>query len=395
MKLLFVHNSARVKFDDTGNMYTNGSYSMKIWERYLRIFDSITLLMRRDSASYTQEEAAAQFNFISPERISFRELPNRRQSLLKFFNPKVKKERSKIIEEYVKKSDGVIVRLPGVQQAVTYANKYGKPCLVEVVGCPFGPLWHHSFRGKLMAIPSYFRLKKVMKQAPNAIYVTSQFLQNRYPTPGRQIGCSDVALQQLDETVLARRQAHINQRDGQKTVIGTAGAVHVAYKGQKYVIQALGKLKKKGITNFEYQLAGGGSQAALRKLAKKCGVEDQVVFMGSLPHDEVFRWLDSIDLYVQPSRYEGLPRALVEAMSRGLPAFGTNTGGIPELLDGKYLFSNNRENVREIAEILLGFTREDRLSQAERNFAVAKEYQQDVLDNRRNDFMMQVFCNKE
>ena len=43
-----------------------------------------------------------------------------------------------------------------------------------------------------------------------------------------------------------------------KIVIGTAAAVNVKYRGQQYVIEALGELKKQGITNYEYHLVGGG-----------------------------------------------------------------------------------------------------------------------------------------
>ena len=45
------------------------------------------------------------------------------------------------------------------------------------------------------------------------------------------------------------------------------------------------------------------------------------------------RLLDEADLFCTPSRTEGLPRALIEAMARGLPAMGTDVGGIRELLD--------------------------------------------------------------
>ena len=57
------------------------------------------------------------------------------------------------------------------------------------------------------------------------------------------------------------------------------------------------------------------------------------MFNGVLPSGQpVLNWLDDIDIYVQPSFQEGLPRALVEAMSGGRPAFASTTGGIPELL---------------------------------------------------------------
>ena len=80
-------------------------------------------------------------------------------------------------------------------------------------------------------------------------------------------------------------------------------------KGQHDVIRALGELKKRGDTNYEYQLVGLGDESFLRSIAKKYNVEDEVVFLGGKTHDEVFQWLDNIDIYVQPSYQEGLCRS--------------------------------------------------------------------------------------
>src|SRR5699024_4986762 len=108
-------------------------------------------------------------------------------------------------------------------------------------------------------------------------------------------------------------------------------------------------------TNYEYQLVGSGDQSYLRSIAKKYNVVDQVKFLGPLPHNKIFDWLESIDIYTQPSRQEGLPRALIESFSRGLPAFGARTGGIPELLEDDFIFSNTRKNIDEICNILMNF----------------------------------------
>ena len=63
----------------------------------------------------------------------------------------------------------------------------------------------------------------------------------------------------------------------------------MAFKGQRYVIEALAQLKAAGRTDVEYRLAGGGDPTARRELAQRLGVAEQVVFAGSLPHDAVSR----------------------------------------------------------------------------------------------------------
>ncbi len=155
------------------------------------------------------------------------------------------------------------------------------------------------------------------------------------------------------------------------------------YKGQEYVIKAVSKLNKEGY-NFEYCLAGGGDNSYLRSVAEKYNVVDKIKFLGSLPHKDVFKYLDSIDIYIQPSKQEGLPRALVEAMSRGCPALGSRTGGIPELLNKQLVFNNGA--VSQICELLIKLDKESLLAEAKRSFEKAKEYDKTVLDKKRSSF---------
>src|SRR5690625_3888191 len=113
---------------------------------------------------------------------------------------------------------------------------------------------------------------------------------------------------------------------------------------------------------------------------------EQVKFLGPMLHKDVFDWLETIDIYVQPSRQEGLPRALIEAMSRAIPAFGANTAGIPELLEDDFIFSNTRNNINEICSILLSYNKRMMLYQAKRNYKESKRYDKSIIESTRNSF---------
>ncbi|MGR5879862.1 glycosyltransferase [Bacillus pacificus] len=89
---------------------------------------------------------------------------------------------------------------------------------------------------------------------------------------------------------------------------------------------------------------------------------------------------------LQPSRQEGLPRALIEAMSRGLPALGARTAGIPELLESEFIFSNTKKNIDEICAILKKFNNEVMIAQSNRNYIEAKKYDKEVIETRRKNF---------
>ena len=104
-------------------------------------------------------------------------------------------------------------------------------------------------------------------------------------------------------------------------------------KGIDDAIKAL-SIAKSQLPPFEFHVLGGGDKRYFYKLAVQKGLKEEVKFDGTLPSGKpVFDWLDQLDLYIQPSKQEGLPRALIEALSRGLPAIGSSVGGIPELLD--------------------------------------------------------------
>ena len=106
--------------------------------------------------------------------------------------------------------------------------------------------------------------------------------------------------------------------------------------------------------------------------------------MGIVPHEEVFQVLDRMHVYIQPSLQEGLPRSMVEAMSRGLLCIGANTAAIPELLQPQYV--TRQKSHEDIAKILERISKEELAEQAKINFEEAKKYLDDYLNQRRNAF---------
>jgi glycosyltransferase involved in cell wall biosynthesis len=112
-----------------------------------------------------------------------------------------------------------------------------------------------------------------------------------------------------------------------EVVVGCVGRLD-AVKGQDVLIDALARLP-----GVRARLVGSGAEeAALRARAGRIGVADRVELTGW--SDRVGDLLGGVDIYCQPSRYETLGLALVEAMGAGLPCVASATGGIPELLDG-------------------------------------------------------------
>ncbi|NLM63538.1 MAG: glycosyltransferase [Mollicutes bacterium] len=385
MKLVFLTDHKFIR-DKNDILYTTGQITREYLSRYIPYFSKIIVLGRESELTVENKNKCVEPVNLFSERIIFK-LVKCKESKRDMINSYC--ELIKLSKKEIFNCDFIIFKMPNISSifAVKYVQRYKKPYLIELVGCPWDALWNHSLKGKIIAPYMYFKTKKLVKDAKYVVYVTNEFLQKRYPTEGKYVNCSDVVLKEFDDNVLMNRLNKINtMKNNNKIVLGTIAAVDVRYKGQQYVIRALGKLKKQGITNYEYQLVGGGDQTYLKSVAEKYNVTEQVKFLGTIPHDKVFEWLDTIDIYVQPSSTEGLPRALIEAMSRGLPAFGSNVGGIPELLDSKFIFSKGRKKVDEICNILQSFDQDTMREQARRNYEEAKKYDSEIIEERRRKF---------
>src|SRR5207302_3928988 len=121
--------------------------------------------------------------------------------------------------------------------------------------------------------------------------------------------------------------------------------------------------------------------------AKALGLNGAVQFRGQVVSaDAVRAELDRADLFVLPSRQEGLPRAMIEAMARGLPCIGSTVGGSPGLLPVEDLVPPGDASAltRKIHDVLGDPQRMARMSA--RNLEKAREYRKDVLSERRRVF---------
>lgn len=388
MKILFIQGGSRLKQDTEGNWYTDPNFNDDVWKRYVDLADSFTILLRKESTVYPADMAKERFNkMLDDPRIRIVPLPDFAETKASMINPLTYKKIKNIITEEVRNVDKCFIRSVSPYSWYTYqaCKKFNKKYLFEACDFARESYAFHSSLGKLIA----GRMEKwhivMAHDAACATYVTGNALQERYPcASGKMLSCSNVQLPKLDDNVLSARLKKIdNKHVDDIIVIGTAAFLDVKWKGQDLVIKALGALKKKGITNIRFEMIGIGTGTYLRKIAKENNVLDQVKIIGPVRHDQVFPWLDSLDLYIQSSYQEGLCRSVIEALSRALPVICSDTGGNYELVEQKYIFDCGDYNTLSgmIEKILT-----DMPGQAKRNFNTAKKYEKSILDARRKAF---------
>ncbi len=119
-------------------------------------------------------------------------------------------------------------------------------------------------------------------------------------------------------------------QSGEECRIAFLGRVG-ARKGMPELLAALAALDRPGLA-WHATIAGDGEVAAFRARAASLELDRRVTFTGWLEQDAAAALLARSDLLVLPSRHEGQPIAILEAMAAGLPVIASAVGAIPDLI---------------------------------------------------------------
>jgi glycosyltransferase involved in cell wall biosynthesis len=119
--------------------------------------------------------------------------------------------------------------------------------------------------------------------------------------------------------------------DGSSVVFLTVARL-TKRKGLDRLIRAFAPLARETSVPSRLLIAGDGEEdAALRALARDLGIADRVEFLGRVDHAR-FALYGEADVFVLPSRNEGMSNSALEALASGLPMVVSRTGGMAELV---------------------------------------------------------------
>jgi glycosyltransferase involved in cell wall biosynthesis len=374
----------------------------EFWTRYLAVFDQVQPVARVldvdtvPSAYRRADGAGVSFsavpNYLGPWQYAARALKVRRA-----------------VRNGVQRANAVIMRvsshLGGCLEPEL--SRHGHPFGLEVVNDPYDVFAPGAVRYQLRPLFRWWftrQLRRQCRAAAGVAYVTERTLQSRYPNAAYSVGMSDVEITR--ETILpasAVFTTHYSsvELDSGSDYVASRSAPRIArkfnlitvasltqmYKAPDILIHAVARAIHSGF-DITLRIAGDGKhRAELEQLAARLELGDRIQFLGQVPAGAAVRAeLDRADLFVLPSRCEGLPRAMVEAMARALPCIGTNVGGIPELLHPDDLVppGNIEALERQICEVLSSPSRMTAMSA--RNLNRAQDYRDDLLAARRTAF---------
>lgn len=114
-----------------------------------------------------------------------------------------------------------------------------------------------------------------------------------------------------------------------KLLIGVIGRLHPA-KGHSDLIAAMVRLRYEEAAPVCLVIGSGELKHELEAETRRVGLEDHVIFTGQRP--DVPRLLAALDVLAMPSRWEGLPIALLEAMAMSRPVVATRVSSIPDVI---------------------------------------------------------------
>ena len=403
---------ARFSLTPDGAVWTSHTFERLFWKRYLEAFDSVAVLARvRPTSRPGDHEKRADgpgIKFISipyylgPVQYSLKWLSVRRA-----------------VRKAIGPEDVVIMRVPSQvgNDLFPVLQAQQRPFGVEVVGDPWDVFARgvvdHPLRPLLRRYLSC-QLKQQCAHACAAAYVTKWMLQKRYPTGANAItvAVSDVELHSATEdglpgfvptshsraelsgaSCLSRPRGTTRRGDYRLVLVGS---LEQLYKGVDMALAAVGICARKGLDLHLDVLGDGRFRPKLEALAVSIGVRKRVTFHGSVPREVLFQFLDKADLFVMPSKTEGLPRAMIEAMAKGLPCIASAVGGIPELLpDEDMVPPGDAEALAVKIQAVLSDPGR-RANMSRRNLVTSKEYAPDVLEARRSSFYRHVrACTEE
>jgi glycosyltransferase involved in cell wall biosynthesis len=394
---------ARYTVAADGSVWAQAGMARPFWERYLDVFERVTIVARGAQVlEPPQGWLRVDGSGVVYHHVSDFHGPS---GFLRRY-PAIRAD----IDAAVPAHGAVILRVGSLiaNCLERQLSRRRHPYALELVGDPY-----EVFAPGVVSHPLrpffrwYFsrRLRQQCRRAIGVAYVTKRALQKRYPAGFMGVSVSDVELP--DEAMIDgapttdcasvelhstgfRPSGHRVYRSPAQRLV-TVGSLAQMYKGTDVLIEAVAHCVRWGLDLTAVIVGEGRYRSELMAQANRVGLDSRIRFVGQVTAGEaVRRILDEADLFVLPSRTEGMPRALIEAMARALPCIGSAVGGIAELLDESELVAPGDAVAlaAKIREVVSDVARLTTLSR--RNLERAQEYRNVVLRLRRRRYYTHV-----
>lgn len=229
---------------------------------------------------------------------------------------------------------------------------------------------------------------------------------------GKRMGCTGISsvipngvdtqafTSRSSETERDEMKKRLGIQEGDVTLITTSRLVHK--NGIDDVLQALTNLPKQ----VTFVICGiGPDEEKLRALTLHLNLQSRVRFVGQLAHHELPTALQVSDMFIRPSRSEGMGNSFIEAMAAGIPVVATQEGGISDFLYDEHRnpthdttgWAVNKDTpadiVRAVTDIMERPEKVEEVIRTARAM-VLTQYDWDLIATRMNEFINSVLALK-
>ncbi len=362
-------------------------FGYSYWKRYLNVFDGVRIVARIRYMDQIPED----WTRVNDEGVTFAPVPY-------YVGPWQYLVQAHRVRRAVKASiaddDAVLLYLSGqIGSCIDpMLRREGRPYGVYVIADPYDVFAPGSVRHPLRPIFRQIfpqRLRRQCGYASAVAYITEAALQRRYP-PGKTAFSTSFPMGEMPPEAFVG-VPRSPRKSSQTYNLIIVGAMSQMYKAQDVLIDAVAACVDEGFDLRLVLVGDGRHRPELEAKANAHGLGRRVCFKGQLTAGASVREeLDKSDLFVLPSHQEGLPRAMIEAMARGLPCIGSTVGGIPELLPPEDMVpaGETAALAAKIGEVLRDPERMRRMST--RNLERARDYREEAICARREEFYQQL-----
>ena len=368
-------------FSFNGEYYAKNNERYEFYCRYLRVFESVRLVVRNKVVDHLSISC-----ILLPKTIEVVGIPD-------YSGPKEYAKQyfriGQILQHAVDDCSAAILRLPSTigQRLGHLILRKRIPYAIEVVcdahdyyACETNLI--HKFLWKIIDLQQ----RHLCFFANGVSCVTQRYLQRRYYSKIKGHFTSAYSSISLYDSFISKPRTF---PQGEFNLVHVANQVdYDGRKGHKEVLEAVSLLNQKGIFPT-VTFVGSDYHDGISKLSSyvnKLNLKSKISFTGYLNREQLEVFLENSDLFVFPTRAEGLPRVVIEAMAKGLPCVTSNVSGLPEIVQHELLVEyDDIQGLADRIERLMTNGGYYEFISAQ-NIETSKSFRSEVLEAKRDEF---------
>lgn len=250
------------------------------------------------------------------------ESPSRLHKMMMWTVPLIRWAENRFYIRYIRK----MMQGERFDTTVIYSDVAGETAVRAIRADKYLMFYHHgAMRHVYHDIIAYKKCEKIIAVSENQANALKGFI----PTFANKI----LVIHNLIDVVgiLEKGESTVSETfDSSKFHIVTVGRI-AKEKGIDLAVRACAELVEKGVRGFHWWIVGGGPEDEnIRDMIKQLKLEEYICMTGM--KDNPYPYMKRANLYVQPSRIEGYPMTILEAMILGRVVISTNNPGAREII---------------------------------------------------------------